>query len=138
VPFRGQRTWYGVAGDHEAPGKLPLLVVHGGPGVPRDHLEPLAELARDGRRGPSEFHCTGTLRDWDVRPRLGGIAAPALVLGGRHDERTPAIQGSLGDRLPRSEWVVFERSSHVPHLEEPEALRAALLGFRERVEAGSS
>ena len=70
--------------------------------------------------GPSEFHCTGSLRAWDVRERLGGITAPSLVLGGRFDECTPVIQEDLHRRLPGSEWVVFERSSHMPHLEEPE------------------
>jgi L-proline amide hydrolase len=35
VPFRGYRTWYQVVGDIPAAGpKLPLLVVHGGPGFP--------------------------------------------------------------------------------------------------------
>ncbi len=49
LPFRGHRTWYGIVGDGEEPGRLPLLVLHGGPGVPHDALEPLAGLA-NGRR----------------------------------------------------------------------------------------
>ncbi len=50
VPFRGHRTWYGVVGELPAPsGKLPPLVVHGGPGFPHDYLEDLAGLADDGR-----------------------------------------------------------------------------------------
>jgi proline-specific peptidase len=50
VPFRGHRTWYRVVGELPAPsGKLPLLVVHGGPGFPHDYLEDLAGLADDGR-----------------------------------------------------------------------------------------
>ena len=32
--------------------------------------------------GPSEFHCIGTLRTWDVTPRLGEIDVPTLVISG--------------------------------------------------------
>ena len=50
VPFRGYRTWYEVVGELPAPdGKLPLLVLHGGPGLPHDYLEALARLAEAGR-----------------------------------------------------------------------------------------
>jgi len=42
VPFRGFRTWYQVVGELPAPdGKLPLLVVNGGPGCPHDYLQDL-------------------------------------------------------------------------------------------------
>jgi proline-specific peptidase len=49
VPFRDFRTWYRIVGDLTAPGKLPLLAIHGGPGIPSDSLEPLAALATLGR-----------------------------------------------------------------------------------------
>jgi L-proline amide hydrolase len=50
VPFRGYRTWYRVVGELPATGgRLPLLVLHGGPGFPHDYLEDLARLAEDGR-----------------------------------------------------------------------------------------
>src|SRR3954464_386740 len=50
VPFRGFNVWYRIVGDREEPGKLPLLCLHGGPGVPHDYLEPLEALAATGRR----------------------------------------------------------------------------------------
>jgi proline-specific peptidase len=50
VPFRGYRTWYRVVGDEEAQGKLPVVVLHGGPGGTHDYLEPLEALADTGRR----------------------------------------------------------------------------------------
>jgi pimeloyl-ACP methyl ester carboxylesterase len=49
VRVDGFATWYGVVGEAELPGRLPLLVLHGGPGLPHDYLEPLAALAQ-GRR----------------------------------------------------------------------------------------
>jgi L-proline amide hydrolase len=50
VPFREWETWYAVVGDDEAPGRLPLLVLHGGPGSSHDALEGLGALAAQGRR----------------------------------------------------------------------------------------
>lgn len=50
LPFRGYKTWYRVVGStRTANAKLPLLVLHGGPGFPSDYLEDLAGLADDGR-----------------------------------------------------------------------------------------
>lgn len=50
VPFRGYKTWYRVVGDHEEPGMLPLLCLHGGPGATHDYFESLEELSATGRR----------------------------------------------------------------------------------------
>jgi L-proline amide hydrolase len=50
LPFREFETWYRVVGDVEAPGRLPLLVLHGGPGSSHDALEGLGALAEQGRR----------------------------------------------------------------------------------------
>ena len=50
IPFKGYETWYRVYGDGEAPGKLPLLCLHGGPGAAHDYLESLAAMASTGRR----------------------------------------------------------------------------------------
>jgi proline-specific peptidase len=50
IPYRGYRTWYRVAGElPSGGGVLPLLVLHGGPGLPHDYLEDLAKLADGGR-----------------------------------------------------------------------------------------
>jgi L-proline amide hydrolase len=50
LPFREFETWYRVVGDVESPGRLPLLVLHGGPGSSHDALEGLGALAEQGRR----------------------------------------------------------------------------------------
>ena len=52
VPFRGHQTWYRVTGDLQASaaaGKVPLVVLHGGPGVPHDYTLRIAGLAAGGR-----------------------------------------------------------------------------------------
>jgi proline-specific peptidase len=288
IPFHGYHTWYRIVGDDEDPGRLPLLVLHGGPGAPHDYLEPLEAMARTGRRvvfydqlgcghsdqphdptlwtvglfveevgairqalglarlhllgqswggmlameyaltqpdglaslivadspasipqwsaeanrlraelppaiqqtlleheaagttdspayqeamlvyyrrhvcrvdpwpdyvvrtfdqlsrspevyhtmnGPSEFHVTGTLKEWSIVDRLGEIRVPTLLLSGRYDEATPAIVETIHQGIVGSQWVIFEQSSHVPHVEETERYLAVLSDFLARIEA---
>jgi len=71
--------------------------------------------------GPSEFHVIGSLKTWDITARLHEITTPTLLVSGRHDEATPLIVGEIHKRIPGAEWAVFEDSSHMPHVEEPEA-----------------
>lgn len=84
--------------------------------------------------GPSEFHVTGTLRDWSVEERLGEIDIPVLVTSGRYDECTPAIAESLTQGISGAEAVIFEESAHFSHAEEPEKYIVVLTEFLDRVE----
>ena len=70
--------------------------------------------------GPSEFHIIGSCKDWQVKDRLHEIRVPTLLVSGRYDEATPALQQVLLDGIADSEWVCFEESSHMPHVEERE------------------
>lgn len=85
--------------------------------------------------GPSEFHVTGSLKDWSIVDRLGQIRVPTLLLSGRHDEATIDIVETIRRGIPGSKWVVFENSSHMPHLEEPKRYIQVLTDFLRRVEA---
>ncbi|MDP9293117.1 MAG: proline iminopeptidase-family hydrolase [Actinomycetota bacterium] len=87
--------------------------------------------------GPSEFHVIGTLRDWDITDRLREIDVPTLLASGRYDEATPRIVQDIQQRIPGAEWVVFEESSHMPHVEERERFLDVVEDFLQRVEAGS-
>ena len=51
VQFQEYKTWYCIVGDlaNTLPGKFPVLMLHGGPGIPHDRLEPLKALAKTGR-----------------------------------------------------------------------------------------
>jgi L-proline amide hydrolase len=84
--------------------------------------------------GPSEFHATGTLKEWDIRDRLGEIELPTLVTSGRHDEATLHIAETVHRGIAGSEWVIFEQSSHVAHLEEEDEYRRVVEDFMRRVE----
>ena len=79
--------------------------------------------------GPSEFHCIGTIREWSIIDRLDRVAAPTLLISGRHDEATPAVVQPYADRIADVRWMVFEHSSHLPHIEETDACLAAIDSF---------
>jgi len=79
--------------------------------------------------GPSEFHCIGSLQTWDITGRLHEISTPTLLVSGRHDEATPTIVEQIHSRIPGAPWVLFEESSHMPHVEEPEAFLATVEAF---------
>lgn len=51
VQFQGYKTWYCIVGDlaNTLPGKFPILMLHGGSGIPHDRLEPLKALVEIGR-----------------------------------------------------------------------------------------
>jgi L-proline amide hydrolase len=88
--------------------------------------------------GPSEFTVVGTIRDWQVVDRLGEVRVPSLIVSGRHDETTPRLQETLRAGIADSEWVCFEESAHVPHVEEPERWLEVVGGFLARVDGAGA
>ncbi|MGW2186569.1 proline iminopeptidase-family hydrolase [Streptomyces sp. NPDC001719] len=101
---------------------------------PRDFLSSFMEIYNDPTvyytmNGPNEFHVIGTLKDWSVIDDLDTVAVPTLLLNGRHDEATQVTMQPFQDRIPDVRWEVFEESSHVPHLEEPERFTEVLTDF---------
>ncbi len=87
--------------------------------------------------GPSEFHVVGTLKDWDIVPRLPEIRVPTLVIAGRYDEVTPEVMRCVQRGIAGSEWLLFEHSSHMPHYEEEALFMDAVGAFLRRVESGA-
>ncbi len=79
--------------------------------------------------GPSEFHVIGSFKDWQVLDRLAEIDVPALVISGRHDEATPALQEHLVQGIPDARQVLLEDSSHIAFWEERDAYMAAVGAF---------
>jgi len=101
---------------------------------PRDYLASFYEVFNDptvyhAMNGPSEFHVIGSLKDWSVESRCAAIAVPTLLISGRHDEATPRTVQPFADLIPDVRWELFEESSHLPHLEEPERFDEVLLGY---------
>lgn len=71
------------------------------------------------RRDRTDWHRVA--RRLDYRPQLGEIAAPALLMCGRHDPQYPlSCSEELVSAIPQSRLVVFEQSGHYPFIEESE------------------
>jgi L-proline amide hydrolase len=79
--------------------------------------------------GPNEFFCIGTLKDWSVVDQVHAISAPTLLCSGRFDEATPGTVQPYFDNIPDVRWEIFENSSHMPFIEEPEHYLAVVEGF---------
>ena len=90
--------------------------------------------------GPTEFHVVGTLKDWEILSRLGSVDPdlPVLLTSGRHDEATPVQVAAIAERIPQAEWVIFEESGHLSHVEEPDRYMAVLGDFLARADAAAS
>lgn len=86
-------------------------------------------------QGPSEFTITGSYKDYDITDRLPELTIPTLFLCGRFDEMRPEDTGWYASLVPGAELEVFEHSSHMPHLEEPERYLQVLRDFLQRAEA---
>jgi len=72
----------------------------------------------------------GFLRTFDLRPELGRIKAPTLVLAGRRDWICPVeFSEEISRLVPAAELRIFERSSHSIRGDEPEAMVDAIRGF---------
>ncbi|RVB80782.1 alpha/beta fold hydrolase [Mesorhizobium sp. M6A.T.Cr.TU.014.01.1.1] len=79
--------------------------------------------------GPTEFHVIGTMRDWTIEDRLPHIAVATLLISGRHDEATPEVVRPYVEGVPGIRWVLFEHSSHMPHVEERELCMRTVSDF---------
>lgn len=89
--------------------------------------------------GGAEFPTEGTtfeLADWDIRPMLGSVSAPTLLLSGRYDEATPAVMSTLLRGIAGSEWHILEESSHSCHTEEEALTMLLVADFLARIEGG--
>jgi len=101
---------------------------------PEEVSRSFAQMAADPTvyhtmNGPSEFHVVGSLKTWDITAKLQDIAVPTLVISGAHDEATPEVVRPYVARIAGARWVLFEHSSHMPHVEEAERCMSVIDGF---------
>jgi 3-oxoadipate enol-lactonase len=73
--------------------------------------------------------CADAIASMDLRPLLGSVKAPALVLSGAEDPAAPPSQGAITARgITGSRLVVVRGASHFAHYETPGPVTDALLG----------
>jgi 3-oxoadipate enol-lactonase len=94
------------------------------------------DLMRDRREAflrtdPEVFRAAcGALAELDLRPQLGGLEVPVLVLVGEQDEATPPpMSRELAAMLPNARLAILPGCAHVPQLQAPEVFLAAIGDF---------
>jgi 3-oxoadipate enol-lactonase len=83
------------------------------------------------RTDPEVFRAAcGALAELDLRPELGGVRVPVLVLVGEHDEATPPPMSiELAAGLPDAHLEIISGCAHVPQLQAPEVFLKAIGDF---------
>ena len=74
-----------------------------------------------------------SLGDFDLLPLLSHVACPTLLVHAREDPIPLASSEAAAAAIPGARLAVIERSGHVPYVEQPDALWAAVLPFVESV-----
>jgi L-proline amide hydrolase len=102
--------------------------------LPPDVQASFDQLAEDPTvyhtmNGPSEFHVIGSLKDWSIVDRLDSITVPTFVVAGAYDEAMPATWAPFTQHIRGARAHVFPESSHMPHVEEPDAFVSAVGAF---------
>lgn len=70
----------------------------------------------------------GSLGEYDLVPRLSEVQLPTVVVHGRQDP-IPLASSEAGARALDAELIVLDDCGHVPYVEQPVALFAALAPF---------
>ncbi|HEX9338048.1 MAG TPA: 3-oxoadipate enol-lactonase [Pseudonocardiaceae bacterium] len=72
--------------------------------------------------------CCGALAEMDLRPVLGRITAPTLVVSGHDDPATPPDHGRLiADAIAGARFVELPGAAHLANVERPAEVTALLL-----------
>jgi 3-oxoadipate enol-lactonase len=94
------------------------------------------DLMRDRREAflrtdPEVFRAAcEALANLDLRPDVGKVKVPVLVLVGEHDEATPPpMSHELAELLPQAHLEIIRGCAHVPQLQSPRAFLEAIGDF---------
>jgi len=84
--------------------------------------------------GPSEFHATGNLVDFDVTDRLHEIDVPVLFITGEFDEARPETVAGFQRRIGGARFEIIEDAAHATLSRKPEQYRQTLEAFLDEAE----
>lgn len=91
----------------------------------------VSELALNSMRfGPKTQAVWDSLEGFDLRPRLGEVLVPTLVIAGEDDRSVTTERArELADALPSGSLLVIKNSGHYPFIEEPQAFLSGVGEF---------
>jgi len=84
--------------------------------------------------GPSEFTCTGNLKNADLTKRLGEIKVPTLLICGAFDEARLSTVKYFQTLIPVSKVSVIENAGHLTMQDNPAADEEAIRNFLDNIE----
>jgi 3-oxoadipate enol-lactonase len=73
--------------------------------------------------------CCAAIRDMDLRPTIGLISRPVLVINGLRDPATPPAQGDFIARHARNARSISLDAAHLSNIERPGEFNKAVLEF---------
>lgn len=74
--------------------------------------------------------CCAAIRDMDLRPLLGAITTPTLIVVGEHDQGTPVSAArAIHEAVPASRLVITAGAAHLQNIEQAGAFNGTLLAF---------
>ncbi len=77
--------------------------------------------------------CCEAIRDMDLRPAIGAIRTPTLIIAGADDPATPVpMMEDIRSRIPDAELIIVPRAAHLLNIERPEIVNAHLGAFLAR------
>jgi pimeloyl-ACP methyl ester carboxylesterase/mannose-6-phosphate isomerase-like protein (cupin superfamily) len=89
-----------------------------------------AKAAMAGNRVALQDYTTQGMTDPSLLGQLGSVRVPVLVVWGAADRIYPAEHGeAFAKAIPGARLVVLDEAGHLPQLEAPSALLAAVLDF---------
>jgi pimeloyl-ACP methyl ester carboxylesterase len=89
-----------------------------------------AKAAMAGNQAALRAYTAGGMSDPSLPARLAGVRVPVLVVWGAADRIYPPEQGeAFAKAIPDARLAVLEHAGHLPQLEAPSDLLAAVLDF---------
>ena len=78
----------------------------------------------------ADFLIGGDVAKLDFRPQLRNLRMPTLIVAGRFDRLAmPRFSVQFKRYAPQAQFVMFEKSGHLPFIEEPERMFRVLREF---------
>jgi pimeloyl-ACP methyl ester carboxylesterase len=92
-------------------------------GIDPAKLPPAAREAMAGNQATLALYAGAGMTDLTLIPRLGAVAAPALVVWGEADRiGDPDFGRAFAAAIPGAQFHLLERAGHLPQIEAPDAL----------------
>jgi 3-oxoadipate enol-lactonase len=96
------------------------------------HPDLMADRRAAFLRTDLDVFCTAcdALASLDLRPELGKVTVPVLVVVGQHDEATPPpMSRELAALLPQARFEIIPGCAHVPQLQSPRLFLDVIADF---------